>query len=81
MREAGFHTELGDKYKGDAGDVWTGCVIEDSRLLCGWSLMEESKVNNAFTTSTWEGLEGHDLNPCLAVMEARGGELFLHIWE
>jgi hypothetical protein len=44
MREAKFHTELGDRYKGDAGDIWTGCVTEDSRLLVVDLLWKKRKL-------------------------------------
>jgi hypothetical protein len=81
MREAEFHTILGDRYKSDAREIWAGFVTEDSKMLCGWSLMEEAKVRNVFTTSTLERLEGDGLDSCAAVMEARRGEIYLHIWE
>jgi hypothetical protein len=81
MREVGFHTVLGDLWKSDVGDNWTQFLTEDQNVLRGWSLMEETKVNYKFTASIWEGLEGHDLDPCPAVMKVRGGEISLHIWE
>jgi hypothetical protein len=72
---------LGDRYKSDAGDIWAGFVTEDSKMLCGWSLMEEAKARSAFTASTLERLEGDDLDSCTAAMEAPRGEIYLHIWE